>query len=193
MGMDNLIGIRTNNFVMIASDMNVGSSILSIKSDEDKFRSIFGQVSFAHCGNFAKGSNLARLLNEEIKLNHFNSLMPITATTSAYIAQERIHTAVRRAPYETNVLIMDKKNNLIAIDQYGAMTSDNYICMGYFRLFLYGLLDSEYKENMNSEQALQLLQKCINVMKSKFLINYMRYKVRIFEGGEERSPEMSPQ
>merc|ERR1712025_656069 len=187
MGMDNLIGIRTKDFTLIASDMGVNRSVLQYKSDEDKFCNINNQVVFGHCGNFAKGCDLRVLITESIKYNALAQLVPINSFTVSNFIQHVVHSNLRRNPGETALMVMDNNNELYAIDHYGARFHSNYICLGVSSYFLYGLLDNEYSENMSLEQAINLLKKCIDCLRERVVYNYPRFKVQIFDKGELKS------
>merc|ERR1711953_3181 len=191
--MDNLIGIRTKNFTLIASDMGVNRSVLQYKSDEDKFSNINNQVVFGHCGNFSKGCDLRVLITENFEYFALSDLVPVNSFTVSNYIQNLVHYYLRRNPHETALMVMDVNNELYAIDQYGARFQSNYICLGVSSYFLYGLLDNEYNENMSLDQAVQLLQKCIDCLKERVVYNYPKFKVKIFDKGELKSLEISIQ
>lgn len=190
--MDNLVGIKTKNFVLIASDMIVPASILCVKSDESKFSNIYDTVVLAHCGSFQQCCGLRNFFTESVKLQALDGQVPLCSQTTAFFVQNYIHSRLRQQPMESTFMIMDKDRSLYSVDQYGAISSSNYICMGYSRFFLYGLLDREYREDMTADEAIGLLQKCIDLMKNRFLLNYQRYMVKIFENDQLRSVELKP-
>lgn len=192
--MDNIVGIRTKHFSVILADMTVtNGSILAFKTNESKCSNIYDELVLAHCGDFAKGCDLLSLYTENIKYCAINAQMPITSPVVSNLLQNYIHDDLRRNPSNASFMLIDKNNSLYAIDQYGALMTDNYICFGYSRFFLYGLIDSMYDENMTSQDAINLLQKSVNLMKEKFMLNYVRYQVNIFENGQLKSFEIGPQ
>lgn len=186
--MDNLIGIRANGYALLASDMTVNSSILSVSSDHDKFRTIYSDLIMSHCGNFGDAVKRKELFIQDIKLFNTIKNVSINCKTAGNYIQKQIHRSLRtRQPCESSFMLIDSANNLVAIDNYGLLHEENYICQGYAAYFLYGLLDSKYKPDMPLDDMLNLLYTCLQLMKSKFLINYLRYKVMIINNGEIQS------
>lgn len=188
LNMDNLIGIRAKDYALIASDMTVSSSILSVSSTHNKFLTIYSDLILSHCGNFGDAVKRKYLFVENIKLLNISRNVSINCKTAGNLIQGEIHRSLRtNQPCQSSFMMIDSKNNLVAIDNYGLFYEDDYICQGYAAYFLYGLLDSRYKKDMPLADMLNLLNACLNLMKEKFLINYLRYKVMIIINGEMQS------
>jgi 20S proteasome subunit beta 4 len=65
------------------------------------------------------------------------------------------------------------------IDYFGALQKLKYAAHGYAAHLTMGLLDRQYKKDMNLQQGLDLLQKCILEMKTRFVANFPRYTIKI--------------
>lgn len=188
--MDNLIGIKTKNFTLIASDMTISSSILSISSDQDKFQKV-QNVYFAYCGDSSKTVDFDQEVKSSLLISNLYKNVNLNCNTVSNFLQNKIYERLRKDPINANYLIMDK-NKLMGIDMYGALFENQFICFGYSRLFLYGLIEDEFNENMSLDQGIELLQKCIDLLNNKFLINYLKYKVYVLEGDEVKNFVLRP-
>merc|ERR1712136_540159 len=96
MGMDIAIGLKTNNFTLIASDRTVSTSILSVKSDHSKFKT-FKNVSYTFCGQFSTACDLSELMYQEIKLIQIRTGIEMTSKTVSNFLQNKIHHSLRTA------------------------------------------------------------------------------------------------
>lgn len=199
--MDNLIGMKTSKFVLIATDTTISSSILAIKNDESKFTDL-NELVLGCCGDY-RHKDFTRLVKEEVKLNtienddynqdHQNSLSVSNIEPVSSFIQLMIYRSLRKDPINLNYLLMSKENDLIALDNYGCKLEGDYFAFGYSRLFLYGLLDSEYSCDMSLEEGICLLQKCINMLNVRLMIKYLKFRVEIYVNGERRSVELTPE
>lgn len=58
------------------------------------------------------------------------------------------------------------------MDYFGAMHQVQYACQGYAGAMTSGILDKGYKANMTPQEALQLVKKCIEEMRTRFLLRH---------------------
>jgi 20S proteasome alpha/beta subunit len=106
-------------------------------------------------------------------------------------AQLQLATALRKAPFNVNVLLagVDKDKDedegaaapsLFWIDYLGAMTAVKYGAHGYGAYFTNGLLDRNWKPKMSHDEAVELMGKCIAELRMRFMLNqpaFACYKV----------------
>ncbi|KRH95273.1 20S proteasome, regulatory subunit beta type PSMB2/PRE1 [Pseudoloma neurophilia] len=185
--MDNLIGLKANSHVLIASDMSVSRSILNITSEHDKFYNINDKVIFAHCGEFGDAVGRKEFFLQSIKLNQLNNDIDINLTTTANYIQNHVHKSLRtRNPCKSSYMLMDCKS-LCSVDNNGLLLQQDYICQGYASLFLYGLLDKKHRLNMSVFESISLLTECLKILKEKLMIGHLCYKVMIMKDDMVRS------
>ena len=98
-------------------------------------------------------------------------------------------TAIRKGPYQVNVLIggydAGKQGgpgsvSLYYLDYFGALHKVKHGAQGYAQYFCASIFDREYKENLTEEEAIKILGKCILEMKTRFMLsqpNFIMKKV----------------
>jgi 20S proteasome subunit beta 4 len=90
-------------------------------------------------------------------------------------------------PYNVNLLIggvnSEGQAELYWIDYLGSCVKVPFACHGYAGYFCMGLLDRNYKSNMSKPEALELLKKCIQELKVRFVGNLPAFTVHIYNAG----------
>lgn len=189
--MDTLIAIKTNNFVLVACDMSVTRSLLSISNDKSKHYKI-NDLILSHSGNYGNATDLARFVMEVSLCEELISDVVPSVNSVSSLLQGYVHSSLRtRSPVNSTFLVTDG-SKLACVDNYGLLSYSNYVCTGPAQYFLYGLLDSEYKPDMSVEETKKLLEKCIKLMKQKCIVGYYKYDVVVC-GGVSENYEISAQ
>ena len=128
----------------------------------------------------SKNINLYEISNEGTKLS---------THAQANFARGELATAIRKGPYQVNVLIggydAGKQGapgsvSLYYLDYFGALHKVKYGAQGYAQYFCASIFDREYKENLTEEEAIKILGKCILEMKTRFMLsqpNFIMKKV----------------
>ena len=128
----------------------------------------------------SKNINLYEISNEGTKLS---------THAQANFARGELATAIRKGPYQVNVLIggydAGKQGapgsvSLYYLDYFGALHKVKYGAQGYAQYFCASIFDREYKENLTEEEAIKILGKCILEMKTRFMMsqpNFIMKKV----------------
>merc|ERR1711879_120733 len=97
-----------------------------------------------------------------------------THATANFMRRE-LATALRKGPYQTNVLLggFDKQAgaSLYFLDYLSALQKVNFGCHGYASNFILSIFDREWKEGMTVEEARGVVDKCILELKTRFLIS----------------------
>ena len=94
-------------------------------------------------------------------------------------------TALRKGPYQTNLLLagFDKPNDvhLYTIDYFGAMAKVSYGAHGYASNFILSVLDRDWRKDLNLNDAIDVVKKCIFELKTRFLISQPNFVVKIVD------------
>ena len=67
------------------------------------------------------------------------------------------------------------------IDYLGAMNKIPFGAHGYGAHFTLGTMDRNYQKNLSLEEAKDLLRKCIQELKTRFLINLPSFNVKVVD------------
>ncbi|KAM0686799.1 Proteasome subunit beta type-4 [Conglomerata obtusa] len=191
--MDSLIAIKTDNFVLIASDTNASSSILLHKTSHSKIHTI-GNTIFAYSGPQGNAFRLCNFSTESAILAGLKYQLPVTPTLLKNIIQKNVYESLRsQSPVQVGCLIggtENKKTKLYMVDQYGASNEDDYFCMGYCAYFGLGVLDMEYKNDLAEDEAIEIVRNIGNTMKKRLVVSYDKFRVSIVNENGVRETEV---
>jgi 20S proteasome subunit beta 4 len=101
-------------------------------------------------------------------------------------------TALRKGPYQTNLLLAGYDENPGAVSLYwmdylAAMTKVNYGAHGYAANFVLSIFDRDWKKGMNLEQGLDVIRKCINELHTRFLISQPNFTIKVVDANGTRT------
>ncbi|KAK3090984.1 hypothetical protein FSP39_016244 [Pinctada imbricata] len=103
-----------------------------------------------------------------------------------------------RTPYMVNLLMAgyDKQEgpSLYFMDYLASMNKCPFAAHGYGSFFTLSILDRYYTENLTQDKAVELLNKCIQEIKRRFIINLPAFKVRVVnKDGIHELPMIKPE
>jgi 20S proteasome subunit beta 4 len=103
----------------------------------------------------------------------------LSTSAAASFVRHELATAIRKNPVSVNVLIAgwDEKDgiSLHYIDYLGAATTTSKAAHGYAAHFILGLMDRNFKPDLSYEEGLDLAQKCVGVLRKRFLIAQRKF------------------
>lgn len=185
--MNSLFGLRGKGFTVVASDLTLSESVITLLHEDRKHYAVWDRVSIGYSGDQGSVRQLLSYAREKMKFESLRNSVPVTAEVAAHVIQKTVHASLRGDPYKAGCLVADK-DVLFAVDMYGAMWKADYACMGYAQYFLYGILDKEWNSSISLDQAMGLVQKCVVALKDRFVLGTTNYSVKIVseKGIEER-------
>ena len=94
---------------------------------------------------------------------------PDVESTAQFIRSE-MADALRRAPYQVNVLIggydlIDQQAKLYWMDYLGTLQQVTKGAHGYAGYFVNSVLDNNFTQDMTLEQGMQAIEKCVIELK----------------------------
>ena len=117
------------------------------------------------------------------ELNNDGTKLSVKA--QANFARGEMAHALRRAPYQVNVLLggWDEKAgaSLFYIDHYAAMQKVKYGCHGYAAYFCLSMMDRDYRDGLNEQDAIQIVQHCIKNLKKRFLLSLPNFIIKVID------------
>lgn len=201
--MECLLGVKGRDFVILAADRLCARSIVIMKASEVKMRSLGSpSTHMAYSGESGDAVNFAEYIQANAALVASRYGAPQSCRATANFTRKTLAEALRsRKPYQANILIggvdnynpsdADEKSSSIStvastviprlywIDYLAAMTEIEYAAHGAGQYFCLGLLDREWRAGMDQEQALALVQKCIDELATRFLVQMPQFSVRV--------------
>lgn len=91
-----------------------------------------------------------------------------------------------RRPYQVNLLIggFDVPSSTPALywmDYLGTLAEVPFAAHGYGAMFTMGTLDRFHRPDMDLEEGLALLRRCIDELKKRFIVDLGTWKVRVID------------
>ncbi|KAG7160328.1 proteasome subunit beta type-2-like [Homarus americanus] len=185
MSLECLIGIKFDDFVLMATDMSHLQSIMVQKSDDDKMHTLSRNLVMAVSGEAGDTTQFAEYIAKNIQLYKMRNGYELSPSAAVHFTRHTLSTHLRsREPYFVNLLMggVDpdtKKPELFFMDYLAASVPVKYYAFGYGGMFTLSIMDKDYTSNMNQEQAYELLKKCIAEIKRRFIINLPKFRVRV--------------
>ena len=185
--MECLFGISGSDFCILAADTTVARSIVKMKTKgECKFRHLTPNAVMAYSGEPGDASRFADHVAAAMRLELVKGEGRDLGIdrVSAWTRKTLCDALRSRTPYNVNVLIggcdgNTKSGTLYWMDYLGSLVKVPFGAHGYGAYFCMGLLDKEWRVGMSEEEAMTLLRKCLNDLKTRFIVALPEFAVRI--------------
>merc|ERR1712154_554338 len=103
----------------------------------------------------------------------------------ANFTRNTLAQALRRNPYMTFVIQAgwgeEKGPSLYWMDYFGSLAKPNATAQGLCSYFLLSLFDRHWKKDMDLEQGLELVGKCIDQLSKRYVISLQSFIVKIVD------------
>lgn len=129
--------------------------------------------------------NFAEFIQRNIRLYGIRNGIELGPKAAANYTRRELADSLRsKRPYSVNMLIggFDTKlgkAELYWLDYLGAMTSLPYGAQGYGAYFCTSLMDRYHHADMDVEEAKELLRKCLQELKTRFIVNMPKFTVKL--------------
>ncbi|CAM9183261.1 unnamed protein product [Chrysoparadoxa australica] len=180
--MDSLVGVCGKDFVVIAADGQVARSILVYQREVDKIVQLDDKKLLAAGGPQADCNMFTEYIQKNLALYELNNNLKLSTKAAAHFIRRQLAEAIRKGPYQTNCLLggMDgDEASLYWVDYFGALQKVNYGGQGYASNFTLSTMDRKYKPGLSQEEALALVNDCIQELSTRFLIDQTKWVIKI--------------
>jgi len=115
-----------------------------------------------------------------------NNGIQLSTEAQANFCRNELAVALRKGPYQVNILLggYDKKTSsgsLYWMDYMAALTKLKYGAQGYASNFCLSIMDRDYKEGLTQDEAVQIVEKCIQELKVRFLLNQSNFLIKVID------------
>lgn len=157
------VGIACSDGVVLAADRRASIGNMIMSKDVTKIFKIDEHSALAGAGSVGDILSLVRLLRSESSLYKARVGREMSVRALATLTSNILH-GNRFMPYFGWFLIggFYEKGELYSIDMAGGLTEDKFAAAGSGMEFAYAVLENEYRENMQAEEAIRLAVKAIN-------------------------------
>ncbi|KAM0791586.1 hypothetical protein ACM66B_006030 [Microbotryomycetes sp. NB124-2] len=178
-------GITGRDFVLFASDTNAARSIVKMKGDEDKQKTIGKHLVLTYSGEPGDTIQFSEYIERNLRLYQIRHHIPLRPSSAASWTRNQLASSLRsRKPYSVNLLLggydpTASKPELYWIDYLGTMATVPYAAHGYGAYFCLSTMDRWHNPDMSLDEALDLLRKCVNELETRFIVNLGNFTVRV--------------
>ncbi|XP_057658391.1 proteasome subunit beta type-2-like [Diorhabda carinulata] len=195
--MECLLGIKFDDFVLIAADMTAAQSIIVMKTDENKLHELSNKLVMAVSGEPGDTTQFAEYIAKNIQLYKMRNTYELSPKEAATFTRRNLADALRsRTPYHVNVLLAgyDEEDGpqLYYMDYLASMACVDYAAHGYGGFFSLSIMDRHYLRSLSKEQGYELLKKCVKEVHERLIINLPNFKVQcIDKNGIQDLPDIT--
>uniref|UniRef100_A0A023FU65 Proteasome subunit beta n=1 Tax=Amblyomma parvum TaxID=251391 RepID=A0A023FU65_AMBPA len=184
--MECLVGIAFKDFALMAADRTTAFSIMVLKHDEEKIHKLSSKLLMAVCGEAGDTVQFAEFIAKNIQLYKMRNGYELSPSAAAHFTRRNLADYLRsRTPYSVNVLLAGHDNangtELYYLDYLATMAKVPFAAHGYGAFFLTSVLDRYYRADMNEDEAVELLKKCVGEVQKRFLVNLPAFRVQIVD------------
>ncbi|XP_023017915.1 proteasome beta4 subunit [Leptinotarsa decemlineata] len=184
--MECLLGIKFNDFVLIAADMTASQSIIVMKTDENKLHKLSNNIVMAVSGESGDTTQFAEYIAKNIQLYKMRNTYELSPKEAANFTRRNLADTLRsRSPYHVNLLLAgyDKKDGaqLYYMDYLASVASVDYAAHGYGGYFSLSIMDRNYLKTLSKDQGYELLKECVKEVQKRLAINLPNFKVQVID------------
>ena len=163
---DSTFGICGKDFAIIAADTAVNRSIFTLKHDDDKIMQLNKFKVMSCSGEQQDRASFSNYMMRNLQLIEYKTGVEPDVESTAQFIRSELATALRKAPYNVNVLIagfdtIDNEAKLYWMDYLGTLQQVQKGAHGYAGYFVNSVLDNNYKHDMTLEDGIAAMKKCI--------------------------------
>lgn len=194
--METSFAITGKGYVIMAADTTASRSIVKMKIDEDKIKTLSSHLLMAYSGEPGDTIQFAEYVERNIRLYQIRNLYPLRPSAAASWIRRALAESLRsRKPYAVNLLlggydIASHDPHLYWIDYLGTMTEIPFAAHGYGAYFALSLLDRYHNPEASVEEGLAVLKRCIEEVSKRLVVSPGKYKVKIVDKDGTREVEL---
>lgn len=127
----------------------------------------------------------AEYVERNLRLYQIRNHLPLRPSSAASWTRLQLATSLRsRKPYSVSLLLggydpTSSTAELYWIDYLGTLGVVPYAAHGYGAYFALSTMDRYHSPDMNLEEAMGLLRRCVNELERRFTVNLGNFTVRV--------------
>ena len=174
------------DLVLLATDTLSVRSIAIMKHDLHKIKHLNDYNVLAYSEEGGDTFLFAEYLQKNIQLYSIKNSMNLASKSTACFTRRLLADALRtRDAYRVNVLVggfdMGEKIPKLWIDHFAAMAEVPFAAHGYGAYFCLSLMDRLWNPELNLEEAKEILRKCIQELKTRILVNFSGFHLKLVD------------
>lgn len=185
--MDAQFAIAGRGFVISVADKGVARSIVKMKKNEDKMWQLTPLTLMSASGEAGDVANFSEYIQGNIRLYSVRNSQDLSPSETASFIRGELAASLRsQSRFQVNLLVAgyDKSSadsSLYWIDYLSSMAKVPFAAHGYCGYFLYSILDREYTPDLTLDQGMEIVKKCFAALKSRFIIDFADYTIKVVD------------
>ncbi len=162
------VGLITSDSVILAADKRATAGLFIASRRAKKIIKITDYAAMTISGLVADAQALADMLREEANLYEKSYKRKLSIKALATLLSNILFSS-KWYPYIVQLIVAgyDIKPRIYTLDPYGSITEEKFTATGSGSPVALGLLESEYKETMNLDEAVQLAVRAVRAAISR--------------------------
>lgn len=171
-------------------------SIVSMKQDYDKMHKLNDNLLMLVTGEPGDTVQFAEYIGKNIQLYKMRNGYELSPCAAANFTRKNLADYLRsQTPYMVNLLLAgydkDEGPSLFFMDYLASLNKLPFAAHGYGSFFTMSIMDRHYHADITLDQAKELLSKCVNEIRQRFIVNMPTFKVRcITKDGIQDLPDI---
>ncbi|KAJ3572986.1 hypothetical protein NP233_g2722 [Leucocoprinus birnbaumii] len=194
--METSFALIGKGYVIVAADTTSARSIVKMKNDEDKIKTVSPHLLMSYSGE--PGSYFLRRIyrTKPPTLSNPQHLPPSDPHAAASWIRRSLAESLRsRSPYSVNLLVggydtAAHEPKLYWIDYLGTVSEVPFAAHGYGSYFVLSLLDRYHDPEAPLEEGIATLKRCIQEVSKRLIVSPERYKVKVVDKDGVRDVEI---
>ncbi|PPQ71023.1 hypothetical protein CVT26_011488 [Gymnopilus dilepis] len=203
--METSFALTGKGYLIMAADTTAARSIVKMKVDEDKIKTLSPHLLMAYSGEPGKYQfcftdrdtiQFAEFVERNIRLYQIRNLYALRpAAAASWIRRSLAESLRSRRPYSVNLLLggydtATHDPHLYWIDYLGTLTEVPFAAHGYGSYFALSLLDRYHDPEAPLEEGLATLKRCIDEVSKRLVVSPSNYKIKVVDKDGVREVEL---
>ncbi len=149
------VGIKASDGVVLCADMRASAGYFIANNNTMKIQQIDDHAGMTMAGGVADAQNITDILRYHANLHRIQKNEPISIKSLVRLSSLIFHQN-RGYPFMADILVGGYDNNgpaLYNVDMFGSVEEKTYVTTGSGSPVAYGLLEEEYRDDLNVEDA----------------------------------------
>ncbi|KAH0785935.1 proteasome subunit beta type-2 [Histomonas meleagridis] len=167
-----VVGLCGPDWVLIAADSSVSSSIICMSEEYDRIVEVDKRNALAMAGETGDSLQLSEYIQGNVALYKYRNGIELSTEAMSHYIRSIMAEAIRKNPYEVNMLLggYDGKPSLYYMDYLGTLQKIPFGAQGYCSYFVLSVFDKYYKPDMTLDEGKELMKKALDQIKQRFTI-----------------------
>ena len=168
-----IVGLCGPDWVLIAADSSVSSSIICMSEEYDRIAEIGKKNALAIAGETGDELQFSQYITGNVALYKFINSTELTTDAISHYIRGEMATAIRKNPYQVNMLLAGYDENgpsLYYLDYLGTRQKVPYGAQGYCAYFVLSIFHKNYKAGMTLDEGKEIMKKALHQIKQRFTI-----------------------